>query len=280
MDLLVCLLGSLLYRVLMTPIVDVHTEEILQRTYELYSTSGAGPSTPGTITETVDRLRAHETKKAERRLIQMKHAREKAQRRKAAKLAEELAASGAPGGAALTLSGPSQEEDAGDEEEKVEEEEETVPQSTLHGHKRSLEEMEGNGEIGEGSETKTRPAPRETIEPPDSPTTAPELKKDDFKPLWTEPPVSSAAPLLCKPSAEMRGHTSYLTFATFYPKSIRQELESRVVVAAPRIGYLAKTIFENGENVDEEETEYGDDGLDDAMGTLTEEEMHALVGIS
>lgn len=41
---------------------------------------------------------------------------------------------------------------------------------------------------------------------------------------YEEPDVAWSAMTLTKPSPEMRGHTSYLTFATLYPAAIRQEM--------------------------------------------------------
>jgi tRNA (adenine57-N1/adenine58-N1)-methyltransferase len=38
---------------------------------------------------------------------------------------------------------------------------------------------------------------------------------------------------LTKPSPEMRGHTSYLTFATFYPASIRAKLAAQDLASEP-----------------------------------------------
>jgi tRNA (adenine57-N1/adenine58-N1)-methyltransferase len=126
------------------------------------------------VTSVVNRLRDHETRKEERRIVQMRSAREKA-----AKLSPRPA-------------------------------------------KRKLDEVELNV------------TPLTTSRPSRS--------------SWKEPPPYPQM-IITKPSSEMRGHTSYLTFASYYPDHIR---------------------------ADPEGSDYGSEGLDEVMGTMTEEEMLAL----
>lgn len=89
---------------------------------------------------------------------------------------------------------------------------------------------------------------------------------------WTEPDPYPSSLILTKPASEMRGHTSYLTFATLHPLAVRNEsvpqaksrvdaLKGEAVVASPTEG--------SG-------SEYGSEGLEEVMRTMTEEEMIAL----
>jgi len=86
------------------------------------------------------------------------------------------------------------------------------------------------------------------------------------RPIWTE---HKGYPhlVLTKPSAEMRGHTSYLTFASYYPRDIREQLQQTKPIPS-RIATLREGSTDT--------TEYGSEGLDEVMGTLTEDEILAL----
>ena len=93
----------------------------------------------------------------------------------------------------------------------------------------------------------------------------------------TEPVSGLSSVVLTKPSAEMRGHTSYLTFAFYHPAAIRQQLAVQEVSK----GGLARLAELNGngdavQRGGSVETEFGSEGMDQVMGTLTEEEMVAL----
>ncbi|WVR04118.1 hypothetical protein IAU60_001117 [Kwoniella sp. DSM 27419] len=100
---------------------------------------------------------------------------------------------------------------------------------------------------------------------------------EDETPRWNEPSTQLDAAVLTKPTSEMKGHTSYLTFASYYPDSIRASLAAQEAessrAATPRIAQL---VAEGSFRAGSQETEYGSDGLDEVMGTLTEEEMIAL----
>ena len=86
---------------------------------------------------------------------------------------------------------------------------------------------------------------------------------------WSEPKLDLSDIVLTKPSSEMRGHTSYLTFASMYPTSIREKLATQSdPTGGPRMRSRAPS----------EDTEYGSEGLGEALGTMTEEEMVALTG--
>jgi tRNA (adenine57-N1/adenine58-N1)-methyltransferase len=93
-----------------------------------------------------------------------------------------------------------------------------------------------------------------------SPSTRPSLS-------WTEPTPYPPTTIYTKPASEMRGHTSYLTFATLYPASIRAE----AAVPKTRVNTLKE---ETGTPT--EGSEYGSEGLEEVMRTMTEEEMMSL----
>lgn len=117
--------------------------------------------------------------------------------------------------------------------------------------------------------------------------------------IWTEPISSLSTTILTKPHHEMRGHTSYLTFASLYPASVRaqiaeqgEKLASRmgtpagsvhgVRVGTPRVAELVQEAkAEKGTGTvraGSEDTEYGSEGIDAAIGTLTEDDFLALSG--
>ncbi|KAK6907037.1 hypothetical protein I203_101026 [Kwoniella mangroviensis CBS 8507] len=97
---------------------------------------------------------------------------------------------------------------------------------------------------------------------------------------WIEPDTQLKNVVLTKPTPEMKGHTSYLTFASLYPEIIRNAIaaqeSSKSAVATPRLAELVAEKLAG--RAGSQETEYGSDGLDEVMGTLTEEEMIALAG--
>ncbi|WVQ62886.1 uncharacterized protein L199_001035 [Kwoniella botswanensis] len=97
---------------------------------------------------------------------------------------------------------------------------------------------------------------------------------------WVEPHTQLKNVVLTKPTPEMKGHTSYLTFASLYPESIRNAIaaqeSSKSAVVTPRLAELVAEKLAG--RAGSQETEYGSDGLDEVMGTLTEEEMIALAG--
>ncbi|WWD16829.1 hypothetical protein CI109_101261 [Kwoniella shandongensis] len=207
---------------------DVFTQEVLIRTHELVPPPSSSASQLGSISAIVDRLKGHEKRKEERRVIQMKTAREKV--RKAKEAAGEI---------------------------------EAVDGDTEIGSKRKLMD----------DSTATEPvAPSETV-------TAVEVKPEPsttngLTSSWSEPPVSYDSVVLTRPSTEMKGHTSYLTFASFYPQSIRESIAAQESHRSTRVAQLQA----EGGRAGSQDTEYGSDGLDEVMGTLTEEEMAALAG--
>jgi tRNA (adenine57-N1/adenine58-N1)-methyltransferase len=106
---------------------------------------------------------------------------------------------------------------------------------------------------------------------------------------WTDPETNLANLVLSKPSAEMRGHTSYLTFACFYPASIRSQLAAQQdesttasratpqrVAESTNAEKAASALGKVTNREASQETDYGDDGLDGVVGSMTEEELMAL----
>jgi len=93
-------------------------------------------------------------------------------------------------------------------------------------------------------------------------------------PSWTEPEPYPSSLILTKPAAEMRGHTSYLTFATLHPLSIRNE-----VAPAPksRVDQLKEEVA--GSPTEGSGSDYGSEGLEEVMRTMTEEEMMSLAAV-
>ncbi|OCF43427.1 tRNA (adenine-N(1)-)-methyltransferase catalytic subunit TRM61 [Kwoniella heveanensis CBS 569] len=235
---------------------DIFTQEVLIRTHELVPPPNADPSHLGTVTSIVDRLQHHEKRKEERRAIQMRTAREKS--RQATKEGE----------ASATVDGG-------------------ASSATAHGH--------ATGEVGtKRKHDQTGPSSSRSQSQvgtiPATETTEPEVTVGTA-PRWIEPQTQLNSAVITKPSAEMKGHTSYLTFACYYPESIRASLaaqeeeyaertasESRAATpVGSRVAQLAAESREAGTRREgSQETEYGDASLDEVFGTLTEEDMIAL----
>ena len=94
-------------------------------------------------------------------------------------------------------------------------------------------------------------------------------------PSWTEPDPYPSSLILTKPAAEMRGHTSYLTFATLHPLSIRNEV-------APALKSRVDQLKEEevvGSPTEGSGSDYGSEGLEEVMRTMTEEEMMSLAAV-
>lgn len=164
-------------------------------------------------------------------------------------------------------------------------------------------EEDGQGVKRKHDEVDPEEAPAQSEDaskPTDTTTEAPapivdqQMEESESKPRvpstpWTDPETNLANLVLSKPSAEMRGHTSYLTFACFYPASIRSQLaaqqdESTTASRATPQRVAESTNAEKaasalGKVINREasqETDYGDDGLDEVVGSMTEEELMAL----
>lgn len=97
---------------------------------------------------------------------------------------------------------------------------------------------------------------------------------------WTEPEPYPSEIVLTKPANEMRGHTSYLTFATLYPLAIRNETAPVERERKSRVDELKDAATETSVGTPTETggSDYGSEGIDEALRTMTEEEMIALAG--
>ncbi|WVO14780.1 hypothetical protein L204_102418 [Cryptococcus depauperatus] len=201
---------------------DISTQEVLTRTHELVQLP-VNTSNLSSISSIVSELKEHEKRKEERRLLQIKTARENNRKAKGLETSQE------------------------------------VPVETETGLKRRLEQTKN-----------TEPLQRDNEEITDSPKTTSFL---------TEPVNVIPSTVFTKPSPEMKGHTSYLTFAAFYPESIRLDIaRQRSTQTATGNLRAAELVWQVKEKVlDGQETEYGDEGLDEALGSLTEEQMEELL---
>ncbi|BEJ11218.1 hypothetical protein CspHIS471_0106400 [Cutaneotrichosporon sp. HIS471] len=178
---------------------DISTQEVLTRTYDLMMPPPPGSHHLKSVSSITQRLRSHEKRKEERRVIQMRNAREKVRLAKEAAEAEEAAAaSEAAAGEGMMVDGDAVETS---EKRKQPDSEEPEPEA-----KKSRPECPES-------------APEETAE-------------DDPEALYDEPEIAWSSMVLTKPSQEMRGHTSYLTFATLYPASIRTQISAQVDTTA------------------------------------------------
>lgn len=175
---------------------DVSTKEVLIRTYDLVAAPPAGSHHLMDVTSIADRLKVHEKRKEERRITQMRNAREKS------RLAKEEAAKA--------------------------------------GTSEAAEAAEGHGEKRKQEEATDEPAKKPRVtEPEKAEETAEAIDIDDSEEpaiavgTQDEPEIAWSSMVLTKPSPEMRGHTSYLTFATFYPADIRAKIAAQDDATVP-----------------------------------------------
>jgi tRNA (adenine57-N1/adenine58-N1)-methyltransferase len=226
---------------------DISTQEVLVRTHDLAQPPGPALSS---VTAIVERLQAHEARKEERRVLQMKTARERS-----AKIKEKEA--------------------KGLEEAGVQEKcNEKSSNNTAVGEKRGAEESEPTESKKPRLDQSDKPSPRvreqSKIQHLQSLLATPPPTRST--PTWTEPEVYPSTAVLTKPSSEMRGHTSYLTFATLHPLSIRTEV-------APLTKSRVDLLKEKDAEETTEGSEYGSEGLEEVMRTMTEEEMLSLAAV-
>lgn len=123
-------------------------------------------------------------------------------------------------------------------------------------------------------------SPAEEISAPTAATTEVEDEKAQSagESLWSEPASQLQTAVLTKPSLEMRGHTSYLTFATLYPASVRAAVDAQEDLVAPTPTRVAQLAAVESNRAGSQETDYGNDGMEQIMGSLTEEQLIALAG--
>ena len=219
----------------------------------------------------MDHLATHETRKEARRLLQMKTARDKARRKKEAEIPDAVVS----------------------EEQIIAEDGFAKVTSDRHparagesatGTKRKLADVDDSSDdvirpgkdiIGALSCSAPADQPEAKVEKVDDAAES----KPSISPPGPEPDDQFHDFALTRPASDMRGHTSYLTFACFYPASIRERLAAQDEPSMSRATPLRVAQL-GGEaelaRAGSQETEYGSDGLDEVMGTLTEEEMLAM----
>lgn len=246
---------------------DITTQEVLIRTHEIVAPPAPNATPPlRSVSSIVSDLQAREAKKQERRILQMKTAREKSRLKKLAEAGAEAASSTRTGDedGAAAKSGAAEASDSLDTTE-THLEGSSSKSDNVFGTKRKSEEVEDVHEQADsvaGLEDST-------------------AERSHANPLWTEPETNLRNVVLTRPSAEMRGHTSYLTFATFYPETIRQQLAAMVEVPTGVSTPVGKRVEElvGGAREDRaasQDTDYGSEGIDEVMGTLTEEDMMGM----
>jgi tRNA (adenine57-N1/adenine58-N1)-methyltransferase len=245
---------------------DITTQEVLIRTHELVPPPVQNATPPlRSITSIVSDLKAHEKRKQERRIIQMKTAREKSQKKKEDEAMVGEMRSGVVEDELPASAGETKESDG-----------------LVAGTKRKHDEVREDQEV---SATSCTSAPTAEV------GASNEAGADDSfdRPIWTEPSTNLHQAVLTRPTPEMRGHTSYLTFAAFYPEKVRDQLAAIADVptgvsapigkktdtpTAKRVEELAERPVEG--RAGSQDTDYGSEGIDEVLGTLTEEEIIAM----
>ena len=252
--------------------IDVSTQEVLLRTHDLVQIPRGVTRHLIDVSSIAQRLSHQETRKEERRIVQMRIARQKSakQRQTAAK---DSGAEDAVPAQASSERREAEETDADDTSETIQ----------LGRKKRKVNGDCGTrfpDRIGDSAAPSGVPSPSIDHATPTEAVThgdAQIMLSEMPRPLSTasHSPVPRSEPIsglssvvLTKPAPEMRGHTSYLTFAAFHPATIRQQLAVQEVSKRGN-----GNVVQRGESV---ETEFGSEGMDQVMGTVTEEEMVAL----
>lgn len=193
---------------------DISTQEVLIRTYDLVPPPPPGSHHLKDVSSITERLRGHEKRKEERRIIQMRNAREKVRAAKEAAAAAEV------------------------EMEAAAQKDEPMEEDVLNAE--GAESSEKRKQPDGSEEIETAPAKKARTEgPSDADATEQEVEVEVEAPeehsegqalpktLYNEPEVAWSSMVLTKPSPEMRGHTSYLTFATFYPAAVRAQMQAQ-----------------------------------------------------
>jgi tRNA (adenine57-N1/adenine58-N1)-methyltransferase len=229
-------------------------------------------------------LKSHEARKEERRVLQMKTARERSAKIREKEAGEKAGAEAeATAERSMSVGGPEATEGAeagkGGEETAVVGEKRGAEQSTdATGSKKPRLEADSvantDPSITTPSANRTpRARDQSKIEHLQSLLAAQPPTRTS--PTWTEPEPYPSSLILTKPAAEMRGHTSYLTFATLHPLAIRNE-----VAPAPksRVDQLKEEEVV-GSPTEGSGSDYGSEGLEEVMRTMTEEEMMSLAAV-
>jgi tRNA (adenine57-N1/adenine58-N1)-methyltransferase len=255
----------------------------LIRTHDIPQPTGSSLSS---ITEIVERLKSHEARKEERRVLQMKTARERS-----AKIREKAAGEKAEAATEATAEAAAEgSKSAGGSEATEGTEVEKGAESAVVGEKRGAEESTeatgskkprldadgiSNADATGHPATNRTPRARDQSKIEHLQSLLAAQPPTRTTPTWTEPDPYPSSLILTKPAAEMRGHTSYLTFATLHPLAIRNE-----VAPAPksRVDQLKKEEVV-GSPTEGSGSDYGSEGLEEVMRTMTEEEMMSLAAV-
>ncbi|KAL7423500.1 tRNA (adenine-N(1)-)-methyltransferase catalytic subunit trm61 [Cryptotrichosporon argae] len=288
---------------------DIYTQEVLARSYDLVLPTSQYYPSLRTVAAVTGQLREHEGRKEERRRLQMKRARERREA-KAAEAEVEAgtttgsgvgagpdagpeAADGAAGGGAddaAPVAGeskrPAQSEAAEDEpaakRARVETDADAFVRapdaaaglSALADVVAPAPAAPENGDMGAASASGPAPAAAPTAEPP-----------------------HAYAQTLVRPALEMRGHTSYLTFAVLHPLVVREALAAQAGGRNRRLAALLKEAGARrapsagsagdaaggrgsrettGTEAEAEGSEYGDEAMDKVIGSLGDDQLRAL----
>ena len=251
---------------------DISTQEVLIRSHELVQTH-AGSSHLNSISSVIDRLKAHEQRKEARRIVQIRTAREKAKR------AKEAAMHSAENGELGSVETSAVSEEAQKKRARAE----SPSEEPANKRQRGAESTAVNEDVpgAPANEEEQVPSPEADMEPQASQLSAiDECDTIESLPMWTEPDVTYSA-VLTKPSPEMRGHTSYLTFASFHPAAVRQAVRDQNGLSredTPKVSSRVAELLGETQRAGSQDTEYGDDSVDEVLGTMTEEEMIAITG--
>jgi tRNA (adenine57-N1/adenine58-N1)-methyltransferase len=257
---------------------DISTQEVLIRTHDIPQPTGSSLSS---ITEIVERLKSHEARKEERRVLQMKTARERSAKIREKEAGEKARAEATAEGS-KSVGGPEAtdgtEVDKGAESAAVGEKRGAEKSTDATGSKKPRLEADSTSNADPSITTLSanrtpRARDQSKIEHLQSLLAAQPPTRTS--PTWTEPDPYPSSLILTKPAAEMRGHTSYLTFATLHPVAIRNE-----VAPAPksRVDQLKEEEVV-GSPTEGSGSDYGSEGLEEVMRTMTEEEMMSLAAV-
>jgi len=166
------------------------------------------------VSDIAARLKDHERRKEERRVMQMRSARERARAAKAAKEAE-----------AAGQNGDGMEVD----------EEEATATGEKRKHDDAPEEADKKPRVDDVAKAEAE-AEAARAQRAEQNAEAVQSSAAEYAARYAEPPMPWSSMTLTKPSPEMRGHTSYLTFATFYPAAIRAKLAAQDSEPVTRLG--------------------------------------------
>lgn len=196
---------------------DIETYECLQRTHVSVWT-GPGTTCPAApIDEAILRIRHIEGKKARRRNIQIERTRREREMRQRALADENIDAANADGHNEAAAVGEKRKRNEADEgggdPESIDDDDGAEAE----------EKKEGDAKASNGAgagEAELVPPPRDQ---PTDPTAQADLLASGAMTTTRDGKLLRRANVYGRPFPEMRGHTSYLTFATLLPRAVKQE---------------------------------------------------------